>query len=211
MDAEDLLGGLIRGALSGRRKSSRRTARAIGRGVLANPKTLIAAAGVAWGIYEVMKGQAAGGVAGPAAAPPPPPGSAVPPPLPGAGAPPGVSEGVLRLVRLTISAAGADGRLSPQEKEAILQAARKEGAAEIVEGEIANPRPLAEIVGGATDPRLKRELYALAFSIVRADEAVSGAERIYLAQLSHALGLGAEDVASIEAGAAAKIDAEAAN
>ena len=32
-----------------------------------------------------------------------------------------------------------------------------------------------------TDPAVKKDLYVLAFAIVRADENVSGAERIYLA------------------------------
>ena len=41
---------------------------------------------------------------------------------------------------------------------------------------------------------MKHELYILAFTIVRADENVSGAERIYLAQLAHQLGLDAATV-----------------
>ena len=44
-------------------------------------------------------------------------------------------------------------------------------------------------MAGVTDPKLKAELYTLAYSIVRADEGVTGAERIYLAQLAHQLGL----------------------
>ena len=48
----------------------------------------------------------------------------------------------------------------------------------------------------------------IAFAIVRADESVSGAERIYLAQLAHQLGLDAASVASLEAETAAKIDSE---
>ena len=38
----------------------------------------------------------------------------------------------------------------------------------------------------------------LAFTIVRADETVSGAERIYLAQLAHQLGLDAATAARLE-------------
>ena len=48
----------------------------------------------------------------------------------------------------------------------------------------------SEIVAGVTDAREKQALYTLAFSIVRADESVSGAERIYLAQLAALIGLG---------------------
>jgi uncharacterized membrane protein YebE (DUF533 family) len=49
-------------------------------------------------------------------------------------------------------------------------------------------------------------LYGLAFALVRADEQVNGAERIYLAQLAHLLGLDPAAVAKIEAAASARID-----
>ena len=52
-------------------------------------------------------------------------------------------------------------------------------------------------------------MYVLAFSIVRADETVSGAERIYLAQLAHALGLDAAAAAALEQQTATAIDGEA--
>jgi len=67
-------------------------------------------------------------------------------------------------------------------------------------------RPLAEIVRGVTDPAIKKDLYVLAFAIVRADENVSGAERIYLAQLAHQLGLDPAAVQAIENETASKID-----
>jgi uncharacterized membrane protein YebE (DUF533 family) len=137
----------------------------------------------------------------------PPP---VPPPLPEAGATEGgLSPAVLRLVRLTVSAARADGELSLEERGAILEHARKVGAEPVVAQELTSPRPLAEIVGGVTDPALKKQLYTLAFAIVRADENVSGAERIYLAQLAHQLSLDAAAVASLESEAGAAIDASA--
>ena len=47
----------------------------------------------------------------------------------------------------------------------------------------------------------------MAFAVVRADETVTGAERIYLAQLAHALGLDPAAAARIEKEAAARIDA----
>ena len=68
---------------------------------------------------------------------------------------------------------------------------------------------LAEIVSGVHDPQLRADLYTLAFTIVRADEGVSGAERIYLAQLAHHLGLDPATRDRLEQEAAAKI-AEAA-
>ena len=52
----------------------------------------------------------------------------------------------------------------------------------------------------------RRDLYVLAFTIVRADETVSGAERIYLAQLAHALGLDPATAAALEQQTAAAID-----
>ena len=69
-------------------------------------------------------------------------------------------------------------------------------------------RPLSEIVRGATDPAARKEFYTLAFTIVRADETVTGAERIYLAQLAHQLGLDPAAVSAIEAETTAKIDAQ---
>ena len=81
------------------------------------------------------------------------------------------------------------------------------GAEALVLREIESPRPLGEVVAGVTDPQLKEQLYTLAFTIVRADESVTGGERIYLAQLAHRLGLDAPAVARLEGEAAARIDA----
>jgi uncharacterized membrane protein YebE (DUF533 family) len=203
MDAEDILGGLIRGALSGRRKGHRRTQGALGS--LINARNLITAAGLAWGVYEATQQKAAGASTA----------STLPlPPLPGppeaSSSAPGTGElaaPMLRLVRLTVSAARADGDLSLEERGAILENARNVGAEAAVAQELTAPRPLAEIVGGVADPALKAQLYTLAFSIVRADENVSGAERIYLAQLAHQLGLDAPTVAGLESAAGAAIDA----
>lgn len=59
-----------------------------------------------------------------------------------------------------------------------------------------------------TDPKEKEEMYVLAFSIVRADENVTGAERIYLAQLAANLGLDGATVARLEQDAASRIDGQ---
>lgn len=210
MDAEGILNGLMRGALGGRRKRSRRTRRAFGGGGLVNATTLLAAAGVAWGVYETWQGQQSGRAPGRPAPPPPLPGrgsTTAPPPLPNESAH-GLPEGVLQVVRLMISAAGADGHQGPEEREAILAEARKVGAEHAVLRELENPRPLADIVAGVSDPKLKRDLYTLAFGVVRADETVSGAERIYLAQLAHHLELQPDAVARLESEVATLIDAE---
>jgi len=79
--------------------------------------------------------------------------------------------------------------------------------ADLVERELQQPRPLAEIVTGITDPAQRATLYNLAFAVVRADEQVGGAERIYLAQLANLLGLDPATVQQLEATASAKIDA----
>ena len=213
MDAADLLSGLMRGALGGRGKRSRGARRAFGRrDSLINAGTLLAAAGVAWGAYEAWRGSADGqAVTGaPGAVPPGRAGGDTLPPLPPtAPSAQALPEPVRRLVRLMISAAGADGHLGPEEREQILAEARRAGAEDLVGQELAAPRPLAEIVGGVTDPALKEQLYTLAFSVVRADETVTGGERLYLAGLAHQLGLEAAAVSRLESTAAAAIDAAA--
>jgi uncharacterized membrane protein YebE (DUF533 family) len=105
-----------------------------------------------------------------------------------------------------ISAARADGELGERERERILAEAREVGADALVRQELDAPRPLGELVLGVTDPELKQQLYTLAFVIVRADEAVTGGERIYLAQLASRLGLDAATVARLENEAAGRID-----
>jgi uncharacterized membrane protein YebE (DUF533 family) len=163
----------------------------------------------------------AGGVSAAPPLPPPVPGMAgagqagvavSPTPAPrveaGGSAPTGarVPDDVLRVVRLTISAARADGQFTEAEREAILSQARAAGVEAFVAPDLAAPRPLAEIVAGVTDERQREELYTIAFAIVRADDRVSGGERIYLAQLASLLGLDAAATARLEADAAARID-----
>ena len=199
MTPEDLIGALLRGAVGGRGKKNRGASRFLsgGRGSLINAGTLLTAAGLAWGAYEAAtrKDEAAS-----------PPAGAPPPPLPVSGMPPDV----LRLVRLAIAAARADGRLTDPERASILAQARSVGAEAVVEREIQSPRPLAEIVAGVSDSNTREQLYVLAFAVVRADEGVSGAERIFLAQLAHALGLDPATTARLETEAARGIDAAAA-
>ena len=211
MDAEDILDGVIRGALGGRRKRHRGALGYLvgGRHSLLNARTLLAAAGVAWGVYEATRSQTEGAAA---PAPPAPPGP-LPPlpnvsPVPAEATAPAGSD-LLRLVRLTVSAARADGNLSLEERGRILEKAREVGLEADVAAELQQPRPLGEIVAGVFDPRLKGDMYRLAFAIVRADETVSGAERVYLAQLAAKLGLDAATTRRIENEAAAGIDAAA--
>ncbi len=210
MDAEDILNGLIRGALLGRDKPSHHARHALDG--LVNARTMLAAAGVAWGLYEPwqqQQPQRAPVFAGQ-------PAVATPPPLPGAAAPviAGTDAGgelppaVLQLMRLMISAARADGEIGPAERERILAEAQEVGATADVERELAEPpRPVAELVGGVEDPQLKEQLYALGYTIVRADETVTGGERIYLAQLANRLALDAAAVSRLEGEVNARIEA----
>jgi uncharacterized membrane protein YebE (DUF533 family) len=220
MHIEQLLGAVLKGAVGGKKKKHRGAMRFLGggRGSFLNASTLITAAGVAWGLYESMQssavstsGQGWGAGTAPAAASPPPlptQGSATPPPLPISPADPQVPAEIVRVIRLTVSAARADGTLSPAEEAAILQHARRVGAEPIVQAELQQPTPLAALLQG-TDPAVRDDLYTLAFAIVRADESVSGAERIYLAQLAHQLGIDAATAARLEQDAATRIDTAA--
>jgi len=131
------------------------------------------------------------------------------PPLPVIGNPSApVSDQALQVVRLAISAAYADGSVSDQERAAILDQARIAGVDRIVEHELAQPRPLAEIVAGVNDDTYRGTLYVLAFGILRGDEQPTGAERIYLAKLAHLLGLDPGTVQQLERNAAKRIDGE---
>ena len=217
MTPERLIGALLEGAVGGRRrKKSRGTLRYLtgGRGSFLNAGTLLTAAGLAWGAYEAATQKSQGETTGGGPGPQPPAGGPVPPPLPGAASAPAAGTpdlppDVLRLVRLTIAAARADGRLAAQERAAILAQARAVGTEALVQQEIDRPRPLAEVVAGVADPNTREQLYVLAFAVVRADESVSGAERIFLAQLAHALGLDPAATARLEQGAASHIDTAA--
>lgn len=209
MDEAKLLQTVLKGVLGGRRKSGRRAMRHLvgsTSGLWSNPQVLLTAAGLAWGLIETVQGQS-----GPAAQPAAPPPSAPVPPLPvvssarsaDAAAP---SDG-LRLIRLAISAGQADGAMGEPERAEIARVAAEQGLEEVVSVELARRSTSAEIVAGVTDPDARIALYGLAYAIVRADEQVNGAERIYLAQLAHLLGLDAATVARLEATTAAKIDA----
>jgi uncharacterized membrane protein YebE (DUF533 family) len=221
MDESALLNGVLSAVLGGRgrRRRSRRALNYLtgGRGgsFWASPSTLLTAAGVAWGIYETMQQSGASGGPGSKGS-----GGSVgsgglssagsqgsgSPGSPGSGA--GVSPEALRIVRLAISAAYADGNVSDVERAAILDHAKTAGVAEIVEAEMRQPRPLAEIVSGVSDAAQRATMYVLAYSIVRGDEQPTGAERIYLAQLANLLGISVATVQELEQQAATRIEAQ---
>ena len=63
--------------------------------------------------------------------------------------------------------------------------------------ELRAPTPLPALIAGAP-PVQRDDLYTLAFAVARADETVSGGERIFLAQLAHLLGLDAAAATELE-------------
>ena len=226
MDVSALLNGVLSAVLGGR-GHRRRSHRALNyltgghRGSFwTNPSTLLTAAGMAWGIYETMQQTASGSVGSK--------GSGGSEGLSSMGAPgstgsPGsgsvgsaasptannISPEALRIVRLAISAAHADGSVSDTERAAILDQARTAGVSGIVDAEMQQPRPLAEVVAGVSDAAQRATMYVLAYSMVRGDEQPSGAERIYLAQLANLLGIDVATVQELEQKAASRIDAQA--
>jgi uncharacterized membrane protein YebE (DUF533 family) len=202
---ERLVAGVLGSVFGGRRKRGRRALRYLTRGgsgaLMSNPAALLAAAGVAWGVVETL--QSRGGPSPAAGSPPLPP-----PPPPVSPAAPAAETAPVRLVRLAVSAALADGVLTEAERAAVLEQARQAGVAEQFEQERQRRRPLSEIVTGVADPAERVALYVLAFTILRADEQVSGADRIYLAQLAHLLGLDPPTVERLEADTAGRIDSQ---
>jgi len=97
-----------------------------------------------------------------------------------------------------VSASRADGQASEAEKQAILEHARKAGVESLVEDEWLRPTPLSSVIGVVNDPQQRADLYVLAYAIVRADEGICGAERIYLAQLASLLKLDKATVDRLE-------------
>jgi uncharacterized membrane protein YebE (DUF533 family) len=209
-----LVESVLRGVLGGRKKRSRKALRYLtgrGGGTFVNAGTLLGAAGVAWGIYETLQNQGSPGATGPTGPMGSPGSGGSPaggslPPLPDVGAAVGTPDDATRMLRLAISAAHADGAMSETERAAILEQAAAAGGTDVVARELEQRRPLAEIVAGVSDPARRATLYVLAYTILRADEQVSGAERIYLAQLANLLGLDPSAVLALEKDTAARID-----
>jgi uncharacterized membrane protein YebE (DUF533 family) len=206
----DLLSIVLGGTLgrSGRKRARRATRFLSGHKGFLSTSAIVGAAGVAWGIYDTIKNQNSPQPAPGSPVPAPGGAAAVVPPIP---AVPAAFTGVdpfARIIQLAVSAARADGQLTDQERAMILERARAAGLEPTVEAELNQTRSLADIVRGVTDPAIKNDLYVLAFAIVRADETVSGAERIYLAQLAHQLGLEPAAVQALEAETSAKIDSQ---
>lgn len=105
----------------------------------------------------------------------------------------------LTLVRAMIAVAKADGRLDPQESQAIFEKIQSlgldsESQALLVE-EIGHPVDMDAIVRSATSPEVAAEIYAASLLAVEVDTA---AEKGYLAMLAARLKLPSALVAEIE-------------
>lgn len=206
LNGDQLLEMFVRGALgkAGRKRARRAQTFLGGQGGFLTASTVMAAVGVAWGLYDHLRAQQPATAGGPM----PSGASGTWTPSAGPATPPlVVPTAVARLVRLAASAANADGTLSDAERLAIAAEAQRAGVEVPADDELRARRPLAEIVAGVSSDAERRDLFVLAFTIVRADEDVSGAERIYLAQLAHALGLDAAAAAALERETSTAIDA----
>jgi uncharacterized membrane protein YebE (DUF533 family) len=117
-----------------------------------------------------------------------------------------LSPDMLRLVRLTIAATLCDGRISGQEKARLVADAKAANIERLVQSELDRPRSLDELCAGVDDAAHARDLYTLAFAVVRADEGVSPVERRWLEDLAARLGLDRDATAELESAAIERID-----
>lgn len=125
-------------------------------------------------------------------------GSAIPSSVAGQEAAEDLSEAkALLLLRAMITAANADGSISPDERSRIVQHAAAGDADDraTLERELANPRPLDELVGQVKDRETAEEFYLASSMSV---EGGTNTHRTYLAYLRERLGLGEEDAAEID-------------
>ncbi len=204
IDAERILGGLIRNSLSrglrgkrrGRRKRRGSLLRSLTGGGLGTVAGL-GALGVAMAAYEhYTSKQNPPPTPQPAAGPPPPPPSgAKPPPPPPAGPAQPKREGpgdkkARLLIRAMIAAANADGAIDPQEKEAILVQLGEDGMSPeeraLLESELAAPVSIDTLLPQVDSPELANQVYAVSLAAIEVD---TEAEKQYLRYLRSRLGL----------------------
>ena len=154
------------------------------------------------------------GMSGSSTPPPPPPGrqTTSPPPPPPGGAPimqrsacappsggPGDNELAIRLIQVMVAAAHADGTVDAQEERAVLDRLR---GAELTQeekmfllNELHQPKTLAELTVGISDPSVAKTMYMLAVAAIEID---TEAERAWLNQLAGQLGISREIQSFIE-------------
>ena len=139
----DVLSIVLRGTLgrSGRKRARRATSFLTGNRGFLTTSAIIAAAGVAWGIYDTVtaKNQPAAVPGVPHVPQVPEAGFGTVPPVASMPSLPGAFEAALdpvaRVIRLAVSAAKADGTLADRERALIMERAREAGLESAVEAE----------------------------------------------------------------------------
>ena len=108
-------------------------------------------------------------------------------------------ETALLLIRAMITAAYSDGALSEEERARIMQEIEDADAdaedRRVMEREIANPRPLDELLGQVQDEETAQEFYLASRAAVDGE---TEQNRTYLRSLRERLGLSEEDAAEVE-------------
>lgn len=209
IDAERMLGSLVRSAIGGGRRGRRRRRRSSFLG-LRKAALGLGALGVAIAAFEHFTQKEKADIRPAANRPPLPPlpvpslaamqatdaGPVTPPP------PPGSTEDrdeALLLVHAMIAAANADHRVDDEERRRILDAIDEAGAGtderEFLLAELENPMDLATLASHATSPDLARRVYLASLMAIDVD---TPAEANYLARLAQRLGLDQEQVQELE-------------
>lgn len=175
---------------------------------------LMTAIGLGIGAYEVLKEKKQSPPPSQGYAPPPPPPShgpawggrtmppPPPPPLSASPASPPVSVAAaalpqenaedlaIRLIRVMIAAAHADGSLDEAEEKAILDRLRNAGLSQeerlFILDELHRPKSIAELTAGIADPSIAKTMYMLAVNAIAID---SPGERAWLDNLAASLSL----------------------
>ena len=231
MNFEKMLGSMLGGFMGTNKKAgSGSNKQSADTGIMSQLKKgltskvgLMAAAGAAFGAFEMYQKSQQGNKAAPgAAAPPPVPGmppapsaSAAPPPVPGmppapsaSAAPPPVPDipqaqetgsDSVKLIQAMIGAAYADGHMDDDERAKIVSKVEESGVTDEerqwLNNEMSNPRSIEELTAGVNDHTLKTMLYSLSYAAIVED---SAEETAYLNNLAGALGLSAEETQSLK-------------
>ena len=215
-DAEKLLGKVLHEVMGSSSSHKKKKHSSSLLGSLTSGAGLMTAIGLGIGAYEVLKEKkpsapptsvpAYGSQTPPAAPawggpttmppPPPPPPQAAPRPSPVAVSPPApISAGdsqelAIRMIRVMIAAAHADGSLDESEEKAILTRLRATDLSQeermFILDELHQPKSLDELTSGMSDPSIAKTMYMLAASTVAID---SPTERAWLDDLATRLSL----------------------
>ena len=204
-NAEKLLGRIVKETLGGRSSQNTKS-----RGLfdsLASGQGLMTIVGLGVGAFEILKEQKGKSSSGSLSAGTPPsipanskPPASPPPPLPEEKQHrppippvPAVNEEravsnedlALRLIRVMIAAAHADGSLDEAEEKAKLDSEEKMFLIQ----ELHQPKSLAELTNGIVDPAMAQTMYMLATATIEID---TEAERNWLDELGDQLGITSE-------------------